>query len=167
LLISETDAGFTLTFSWDKDILVHMIPSFDKRGYLPPGKPYKATWEEFVERFAATEHRRFLLDGLERALKNLKQAGCHTVYVDGSFITDKERPGDWDACWELDGVNVDLVDEVILDADRILDRMKAKYLGDLFLQAPRLPGGNFLNRFQTDRDGLKKGIIVIDLRMFP
>jgi hypothetical protein len=144
-----------------------MIPAFDKRGYLPAGIPVKATWEELVARFATTEHRRHLLDGLENALKNLKQAGCRKVYVDGSFITNKEKPGDWDACWELDGVDITLVDAVILDADRIPDRMKAKYFGDLFLQAPRLPGGNFVGRFQQDRNGLKKGIILIDLRTLP
>ena len=141
-----------------------MIPSFDKRGYLPFGKPHPATWDEFVERYNTTVKRMHLMGGLERALRNLKDAGCLKVYVDGSFITSKREPGDWDACWELEGVNIALLDVVILDADRIPDRMKKKYFGDLFLQSPNLPGGNFVSRFQHDRDGLKKGIIVIELR---
>ena len=118
-----------LRFHMDKDILVHMIPAFDKRGYLPPGKPYKATWQEFIERFGTSEHRLHLISGLERALLNLKQAGCGLVYVDGSFVTNKNLPGDWDGCWELEGVNINLID--------------------------------------PDRDGRKKGIIMIDLRAFP
>ena len=38
------------------------------------------------------------LDRFEAAMVNLRDAGCKTVYVDGSFVTDKERPGDFDAC---------------------------------------------------------------------
>lgn len=140
-----------------------MIPQFDKRGYLPPGKPYKASWVEFVERFGTTEHRRRLLDGLHRARLNLKAAGCRTVYVGGSFVTNEKEPRDWDACWEIEGVNFDLLDSTIVDEELKHLERKRKYFGDLFLQAPRLPGRNFVSFFQRDRDGDRKGIIVIDL----
>jgi hypothetical protein len=37
-----------------------------------------------------------LLTGLRLALGNLKLAGCRQVYIGGSFVTDKERPNDYD-----------------------------------------------------------------------
>jgi len=144
-----------------------MIPMFDKRGYLPEGKPYIVTWEEFETRFGNNDHRKRLLSGLKMALDNLKQAGCCKVYIDGSFITTKENPGDWDACWEIQGVDSKLLDPVIIDADFQPHKLTEKYFGDLFLQAPRLPGGNFVNYFQKDRDGKRKGIVVINLATLP
>jgi hypothetical protein len=107
------------------------------------------------------------LTGLRAALTTLKDAGSKHVYLDGSFVTAKQVPADWDACWELEGVNLEMLDRILIDADFFPDRMKDKYLGDLFLHAPRLPGGNLLALFQRDRDGLRKGIVVIDLETLP
>ncbi|MBZ0187442.1 MAG: hypothetical protein K8F91_14440 [Candidatus Obscuribacterales bacterium] len=101
------------------------------------------------------------------ALVNLKEAGCRRVYVDGSFVSHRVKPGDWDACWELESVDLALVDPIIIDADFFPDRMKEKYGGDLYLQAPKLPGGNMLAFFQKDRDGTKKKIVLIRLETLP
>ena len=38
--------------------------------------------------------------GLRAALESLKSAGCRTVYLNGSFVTSKEAPNDFDACWD-------------------------------------------------------------------
>ena len=40
------------------------------------------------------------MNGLRAALVNLKGAGCQTAYINGSFVTRKELPNDYDACWE-------------------------------------------------------------------
>jgi hypothetical protein len=40
--------------------------------------------------------RRTLLAGLREALGALREAGCRTVYLDGSFVTAKEAPEDFD-----------------------------------------------------------------------
>lgn len=74
-----------------------MLPPFDDAGLLPPGI-HKAAWREVVVRFGTTRHRRKLLGGLKRALKTLRAAGCRRVYIDGSFVTAKSKPGDFDAC---------------------------------------------------------------------
>ena len=96
-----------------------MIPSFDERGNLPPGI-HPATWDEIVERYATNERREQLLDGLRTAIESLHAAGCSRVYLDGSFITDKELPGDFDAYWEGGSVDPGLLDPVLLDfSDRI------------------------------------------------
>ena len=60
---------------------------------------------------------------------SLKDAGCKTVYVDGSFVTGKERPGDFDACWEEEGVDPTILDPVLLTFDAGRATQKAKYMG--------------------------------------
>ena len=90
-----------------------MIPQFDADGLLPPGI-HQATWDEVAGTFGNTPWRRRLLDGLEMAIDDLRQAGCRTVYIDGSFVTDKEVPNDFDACWDEEGVAPELLDPVLL-----------------------------------------------------
>ena len=76
-----------------------MLPKFNQNGLLPPGI-YIVDWEEFVQRFGYNPWRNHLLDGLREALDSLKNVGCRMVYIDGSFVTDKEYPNDYDACWD-------------------------------------------------------------------
>ena len=47
-----------------------------------------------------TERGRRLLDGLADAVALLTAAGCRRVWLNGSFVTAKDEPGDFDACWE-------------------------------------------------------------------
>jgi hypothetical protein len=81
-----------------------MIPAFDENGNLPPGI-HEASWEEIFESFGRGKKRRELLEGLRKALDDLASVGCQVVYIDGSFVTKKDRPNDFDACWEKTGVN--------------------------------------------------------------
>ena len=88
------------------------------------------------------------------------------VYVDGSFVTDKEIPGDFDACWEEAGVDPMILDPVLLTFENGRAEQKMKYLGELFPASSDAVGDgySFLDFFQTDRDsGTTKGIIAIDL----
>ena len=139
-----------------------MIPKFNKQGYLPPGK-HKTTWSEFESYFAYNDPRQALMLGVKAAVDNLKRAGCQNIYINGSFVTAKSEPNDWDACWEITGVDFDKLDSTIVDEEFNHRRRKAKYLGDLFLNAPNLPGHNYVEFFQKSRDGIRKGIIVISL----
>ena len=122
-----------------------------------------------MERFGYTPWRIKLLDGLKAALESLRAAGCKKVYLDGSFVTAKERPGDFDACWEEAGVDGDLLDEELLVFDPGRATQKAKYGGELFVAewAADETGALFRTFFQQDRDGNPKGIIVIDLKELP
>ena len=134
-----------------------MIPEFQPDGNLPPGI-HSATWNELVGRFGHTSWRRRLLVGLREALEQLRIAGCRTVYVDGSFVSNKEIPGDFDGCWEENGVNCDMLDPVLLIFDHQRATQKAKYGGEL------LPASGFLEFFQIDKEkGTRKGIIALDL----
>ena len=70
--------------------------------------------------------------GLREAMQSLKNAGCRTVYIDGSFVTDKEIPGDFDACWEEAWVDPLKLDPVLLTFADGRAAQKAKYLGSCF-----------------------------------
>ena len=145
-----------------------MIPVFDANGNLPPGL-HVATWDELVARFGANAQRQMLLSGLRAALLWLKDAECLRVYVDGSFVTAKEEPGDYDGCWEVDGVDPDKLDPVLLEFANRRAAQKAKYYGELFLaNAAADPAGTrFIDFFQFDKDGQPKGIIALDLKDLP
>ena len=142
-----------------------MIPQFDADGLLPPGV-HQATWDEVTARFGNTPWRRQLLDGLGMAIDSLKRAGCRTVYIDGSFVTNKEIPNDFDACWEEAGVAPELLDPVLLRFDAGRAAQKGRYLGELFPASvgATAEGISFLEFFQTDREtGRTKGIVAVDL----
>ena len=85
-----------------------------------------------------------------------------------STAASSPHPGDFDACWDLDGVDFDVIDEVLLTFDAGRRAQKAKYRGELFpADAAADPLGTlFRDFFQHDRDGNHKGIIVIDLENF-
>jgi hypothetical protein len=146
-----------------------MIPPFEPSTGLLPAGIHEATWEELVARFGWTPHRLALLAGLKAALDALRLAGCLRAYVDGSFVTAKEAPGDFDGCWETNGVDPARLDPVLLTFDRQRRAQKAKFGGELFFaDAPADPAGTaFVDFFQRDRSGRPKGIVALDLRALP
>ena len=109
--------------------------------------------------FGNTPWRRQLLAGLEMAIESLRLAGCRTVYVDGSFVTSKEIPNDFDACWEEAGVVPEMLDPVLLRFDAGRAAQKARYLGELFPASigATADGISFLEFFQTDRETGREG----------
>ncbi len=142
-----------------------MIPPFTARGLLPAGI-HTAEWPEFVQRFGTTERRRRLLGGLAAALTALQDAGCELAYIDGSFVTTKPVPGDFDACWGVQGVTPDLLDPIFLDFSNGRAAQKTRFGGELFpAELPEgLSGRTFLSFFQADRDsGAAKGVIALHL----
>lgn len=131
---------------------------------LPEGI-HSATLAEIAIYFGTTPHRRVQFLGLEAAAKNLANAGCQYLYLDGSYVTGKPTPGDYDGCWDPSGVNPTLLDPVFLDFTNQRKNQKSKYQGELFPFSLAAPGVMYLDFFQTDRfTGLRKGILVIDLK---
>lgn len=143
-----------------------MIPEFDKNGNLPPGIHF-CEWEEFTERFGTNFLRSRMIQGLELAMSQLKAAGCRTIYINGSFVTSESKPGDFDACYDLDPVDIEYLKNHAPKLLNFYDRngQKAIYKGEIFPCSQ--PLGNYatdsLDFFQSDRKGNKKGIIAIDL----
>ena len=96
-------------------------------------------------------------------------AGCRRAFIDGSFVTSKELPGDFDGCWDHDGVDFDALDPVLLKFEGHREAQKAKFEGKLFIAATPADdlGARFLDFFQADRNGRPKGIVQIDLKDIP
>ncbi len=105
-----------------------------------------------------------MLYGLADVLAMLAHAGCTRLWLDGSFVTNKELPSDYDACWGPHGVNPTQLDPAVLDfspAGRATT--KARYQGDLFIAGIETGSGlPFVNFFQQTREGDPKGIVVLD-----
>ena len=141
-----------------------MIPKFNSDGNLPPGVHW-ANWQEFAYCFGKTPHRQRLLRGLKSALDSLSKAGCQVVYIDGSFVTKKENPNDFDGCWDIKGVDPELLDPILLNLDNKREKQKAKYQGELFPASGKadVTGKTYLDFFQIDRNGNPKGIVAINL----
>lgn len=120
---------------------VTMIPDFNVVGNLPAGE-HPATWQELLDRFGYTPWRCQLLAGLREALLLLRAAGCRRAYIDGSRL-------------------------LTFDSGRATQ--KAAFHGELYMADSRAdPQGRlFLDFFQTDRDGNRKGILVVDLKDLP
>jgi hypothetical protein len=146
-----------------------MIPNFDPGGNLPPGV-HLTTWAIFVARFGITDHRRRLISGLKRALDSLKVAGCLRAYIDGSFVTNKDHPGDFDACWDPVGVNAGLLNPILLRFENQRQLQKIVFYGELFpssVPATRA-GQRFIEFFQTDKTtGDPKGIVAFNVQELP
>ena len=127
-------------------------------------------WGTFVVRFGWNNRRRFLIRGLHRALSNLRVAGCTAAIVDGSFVSAKDEPGDYDLAFDPVGVSGTLVDPVLRRHDDQRKAMKAKYFGDVFpwgavaCATTRLIYRDF---FQRDRSGVAKGVVLLDVALVP
>lgn len=141
-----------------------MLPAFDPdTGRLPEGV-HDATWEEVVDRFGWTPRRRQLLDGLAEAIEVLAAAGCARLWLNGSFVTAKDEPADFDACWDTSGVDLDLLDPVLLDLSGGRQAHKARFGGELFPNVVEAGSGLvFAEFFQNERDTGRKGIVVIEI----
>jgi len=117
-----------------------------------------------VERFGWTERRRRLLDGLAEAIELLAAAGCRQIWLNGSFVTTKDEPGDFDACWDTHDVDLDSLDPVLLDLSNHRSAQKARFGGELFPNVIETQSGlSFAEFFQNERDTSRKGIVVIHL----
>lgn len=127
-------------------------------------------WGSFAARFGWNNRRRFLLGGMRRALTNLRAAGCVAAIIDGSFVTNKEEPGDYDLAFDPIGMTGSLLDPVLRRHDDGRKAMKAKYFGEVF------PWGAvacattkliYLEFFQRDRSGVAKGVVLLDVKLVP
>ena len=147
-----------------------MIPPIDpSTRNLPPGV-HEATLAEIEERYGYTERRRAMLLGLREAAEALRLAGCRRLYLDGSFVSAKAAPNDYDVCWEIDGVDLF---QLMGTAEELLEfrrarrapRQRERFGGEFFSLAPEGPiGREILALFQRDQySGQPKGILAVSL----
>lgn len=144
-----------------------MMSVFTAEGELPPGIHY-ATWEEIFDCFGKTEYRRTLLNGMLSAFRALQHAGCTLIFLDGSFVTLEANPNDYDGCWEIEGVCLELLDPILLDFTNESKAQKKKFGGELY---PMLPASDdqpaLFQVFQCSREGRPKGIVAMRLDTLP
>jgi hypothetical protein len=94
---------------------------------------------------------------------------CDRV-LDGSYVTGKPRPGDFDACWDPSGVEGRKLDPVFLEFGNRRAAQKAAFKGEFFPSSMMCAdvGQAFIEFFQLDRSsGNRKGIISISLLTDP
>lgn len=142
-----------------------MIPPFNERGNLPAGI-HEASWSEIETRFGTTPWRRSLLLGLQDAIECLRSAGVRAVYLDGSFVTSKVAPADFDACWAPQGVDLGALDPVLRDFSRGREAQKRRFRGEILPadMAADSDGLPYLDYFQQEsKTKHPKGIVSIDL----
>jgi hypothetical protein len=142
-----------------------VIPPFNDRGELPPGM-HDTTLHEIKRTLGFNQKRRGMIERLRRALRNLQASGVRRVYLNGSFTTRKPEPNDIDGCWDADEhVKVESLDPVFLDFAQQRRAMKRKYGVDFFIANAIEMGSGvpFREFFQLNRDGFRKGLLVLDL----
>jgi hypothetical protein len=85
-------------------------PQFNERGYLPPGD-YEVTLTELRGSLLVqgsgqpnwdSEWRAFLVDNLAIIVRQLWQAGLTEIFVNGSFVEERDHPNDIDIYFECD-----------------------------------------------------------------
>ena len=142
------------------------IPKFNDGGNLPTGI-HPASWQDVQAQLVFNERRQELLQGIRRPCELLRMAGCQRIFIGGSFVTNKEFPGDFDLCWQDDSVDflkLQSLDPVLLDFKHKRAAQKSKYGGELFPASISADGyRTYLEFFQIDRNGDIKGIVSIDL----
>ena len=142
------------------------IPDFDANGNLPSGT-YYVTMDEIKERFTWSPKRKRLFKGLEEAICNLKAAKVGRVCISGSFISNKENPGD------IDGyfvghllIDMNVLDPVFWDVSPPREGMKKKYGVDFLIDGiaigdhDNMPIDEFM---KISRDWDVKGTLILDL----
>lgn len=145
-----------------------MIPNFIDIGgpwkVLPSGI-HEASIEEIKNRYAITEHRMYLFSGLKLGIDALRKAGCNNILLDGSYITEKSVPKDYDVCWDPIRVDINKLDPVFLDFSNNREKQKSKYYGEYFPADARADSKNFFSDFfRIDKHtGKFKGIVKIKL----
>lgn len=143
-----------------------MIPDFTAQGMLPPGI-HRATLEEVRDKLGWGLRRRDLLNRLQAGLARMKGCGIDRVYLDGSFVTDKDRPGDIDCCYDVPTGVTDLSAMFPIWPCHPLNRNATKMMfgAELFpskAQATR-SGEPYIEWFQSDDRGRPRGIVLLEL----
>jgi hypothetical protein len=142
-----------------------MVPDFNDDGVLPEGE-HVCSMEEFKRRFVFNETRAKIFAGLLKLIADIKLFGCKTIYIGGSFVINKDEPGDIDVCWEDDDeTDWDLIEsefQILFDMDPPRYWQQSVYSADIF--PANITEGNtgklFKDFFKTDTEtNITKGII--------
>ena len=109
-----------------------MLPQFNSDGVLPPGD-YPITLTDLrvshlvlgqsnLSQTWDVEWRRAIVDNLATMVGQLRKVGVTEIFVDGSFVEDKDHPNDIDGYFECERIR--LASGTLLTALNLLDPYK-------------------------------------------
>lgn len=79
-------------------------------------------------------------------------------------MTAKDEPADFDACWDTEGVDLDALEPILMEFSHSRAAQKARFGGELFPNVTEEGSGLvFADFFQGERDGGRKGIVVLQI----
>jgi hypothetical protein len=158
---------------------------FNGHGYLEPGVHGLDPTEieaQFVTSFPHSTTRKNILVGYKQYSHDIASlVGNCEQYLDGSFVTNKNDPGDIDLVMLLDATVVDALpnDEKLRLKELVAGpTTKAKYMCDAYF-CPVYPAGHpmadasraqrkyWLGEFGYDRNDIPKGIVHVKLAKPP
>ena len=158
-----------------------MSTKFNGHGYLEPGIHTMAKSDietSFVISFPHSTTRQKILQGYEKHSQEVVSlVGSCEQYLDGSFVTTKNDPGDIDMVIIMDATVVDalpLPEQLKLRELVAGPSTKSKYMCDAYY-CPRYPAGHamadaarqqhkyWLGEFGFDRNDIPKGIVCVVL----
>ncbi len=144
------------------------VPEFREDGWLPEGH-YDATREEVIDRFGGStgsQRDRVLCELLEWRDRLRAKGVSGYIVLDGSFVSSKESPGDFDVLIVMDERLRDSLENDI-EAGLLIDYSWCKKAGfdmlpffsDLINQNP-----DYLKVWDVDdRTGVRKGVLEVAL----
>ncbi|MGW4581938.1 DUF6932 family protein [Rhodococcus aetherivorans] len=79
-----------------------MLPAVDDQLVLPPGR-FRATLPEVKSHWGFNQHRVTLFENFETFIEQIRQlVRVSAVWLSGSYLSEKETPGDVDAVFLID-----------------------------------------------------------------
>lgn len=143
------------------------IPAFREDGWLPVGH-HPATWEEIVAHFGGDEQskRAMLTRKLLTFRDGLRACGCvGRMVLDGSFISAKPVPGDFDMLLVLQS-NIQEMKEANPRLSRLLDtEMSENEDGYSVFYLPENSSviDMLLPMWDKSKEGVAKGVVEVEL----
>lgn len=144
-------------------------------GLLPEGE-HPLDWKSIVSLFGTSPRRQGLLQKLHELCLILKRAGVETVWLDGSFVTSKPTPNDFDMSFDLSDAAFARLPDYPFKVKNAATRLRSHFCGDIKVE-PMADGYRYhkdLWPYVKDHEhngkaifGLKKGIVVIALGDLP
>lgn len=140
------------------------IPDFNDDGLLPSGR-HQCTLDEAKDRFAHNDARIIIWENLGIALAEMASAGLTgTLFLDGSYVTDKAIPGDIEVVLDVRGETDVKQGLALLFYHSHHHRLDSTNKVDWY---PALPGNNdFVSFFEYigDKTAAKKKLQAKDLK---
>jgi hypothetical protein len=122
------------------------IPNFNDDGLLPSGR-HQCTLDEAKDMFAHNDARSIIWDNFCAVLLEMAAAGLEgTLFLDGSYVTDKAIPGDIEVAFDVRNESDQKQGLALLFFHTQHNRLKSTIKVDWY---PVLPGNNdFVSFFE-------------------